>query len=1071
MPAASTPTPIRRRWWVRVLLWLVSFVVLLLLAIGGAAWWLWTHPEKAFQMAVEHIELPFKPEITAIKVERDSLRLDGLTLRDQDSDEVWVKTRSVQWTGHLPNLSLGRLGHIVVDGLDADLDSSLSGKLHHWLHAPAEPGSASPALQVDQLDLTDAHLRIAATETWPALECRIDQHARGIDLSDPTHPVIEHFQVALHNAEADGHQVPQAEAAGSLTGDGELILDRLTLSRGHAAPSPWLLRRLAAPSTLTVTTAPPIIRRVNLKRLELNDFAMENGDPSLTVPDWWPRLSGRMTLIASDLLYDDSRGLTLGLVKITANDLAWQPTSASKLLTLRAAEVEVGGWRDDGTLHIVRAEFHQPAIEWTQALEDSLQPSATVNTAPPRPALSVQLDRLIIDQAQLSLQRTKRVEFTGKTQVSVELDALRFDGRQLTSSKPQRLTLSDLSLASHPASREQALDPILTLDRAMLAIVPDDWQQHSTIAELTLTHPVITAREENLPMLKATASTSSSAPLPMISVRQLAVIDGSLDIAVTQGQRMELKTNVSIATEADTHRLRLAHIKAQLPQHAKLPVAGIDEIEGAFRWNDLWNHQRVQSLRIKGGELDVGDALLSLSAGSANATAPAATPSPSPLAGWRVNDLTIEDTSVTLQRIAPGLPPVKFTLDYHASDLPLEPAALAGNFKPQRIELSQLSIKSPYDPLHNVAHLGSVFIDFTLDSLFKQRIDIVHIIAPTLFVGEDLFWYIDYYRKYAAGLPLPGTNENRMALASTDGTIALAAAASAATAPIKDSGAWSVDTLKVDGGKLVIAPKGQPLPGIPRPFPFSFTTHLNQGKLEAEFDIPSDTYTWEQLKLQLEGMRGRVQFNLPIKTVDNNLTETFRVDRIRWKDLHLEDAHLSVTYDANGIYAQFGGAAYDGYVNGAFNVYLDTAFSWDGWISGTNVRTTEITRQLCPAYFLLDGQVATTVVAQGNMNEVYQCDVKFSNASPGKFSIVALNNMLSDLPKDVATFEDDLMRIGVETLRDFAYDKVDAKARFYGREGKGYLRLSSPTGTRNFDVNIFDHRWTDKKPAAQANAR
>jgi hypothetical protein len=237
---------------------------------------------------------------------------------------------------------------------------------------------------------------------------------------------------------------------------------------------------------------------------------------------------------------------------------------------------------------------------------------------------------------------------------------------------------------------------------------------------------------------------------------------------------------------------------------------------------------------------------------------------------------------------------------------------------------------------------------------------------------------------------------------------------------------------------------------------------MNQGKLEAEFDIPSDTYTWEQMKLQLEGMRGRVMFNLPIKTVDNNLTETFKVDRIRYKQLHIEKAHLSVTYDANGIYGQFGGEAYEGYVNGAFNVYLDTNFSWDGWISGAGVRTTEITEKMCPAYLLLDGKVDSTIVAQGNMNELYQCDVKFKNASKGKFSIVALNEMLASLPSDLAGYQHDMVRIGVETLRDFEYEKVDAQARFYGREGKGFLRLSGPTGSRNFEVNIYDHRWNPK---------
>jgi hypothetical protein len=53
----------------------------------------------------------------------------------------------------------------------------------------------------------------------------------------------------------------------------------------------------------------------------------------------------------------------------------------------------------------------------------------------------------------------------------------------------------------------------------------------------------------------------------------------------------------------------------------------------------------------------------------------------------------------------------------------------------------------------------------------------------------------------------------------------------------------------------------------------------------------------------------------------------------------------------------------------------------------------------------------------------------------------------------------DLTRIGIETVRDFQYDKAEASARFYGREGRGKLHLTGPHGTRNIEVNVFDRRW------------
>jgi hypothetical protein len=84
--------------------------------------------------------------------------------------------------------------------------------------------------------------------------------------------------------------------------------------------------------------------------------------------------------------------------------------------------------------------------------------------------------------------------------------------------------------------------------------------------------------------------------------------------------------------------------------------------------------------------------------------------------------------------------------------------------------------------------------------------------------------------------------------------------------------------------------------------------------------------------------------------------------------------------------------------------------------------------------------------------------VNFKNTTPGKFSVVALNDILAALPKEVPGYQQDMVRIGVETLRDLAYDQVEARARFYGREGKGYLHIQGPGGKRHIDVNVYDHR-------------
>lgn len=1039
-------------------------LLLALLALGGVVWWIWQHPQRAVEMVVEQWQLPFKPEAHEVKMEPGALRLNDLVIRDSSTGQPWLKAATVKWSATADELRAGQLGKLSIDELTADVDEPMARRLDAWLAQPSETTNApSPVQGLKSIELRQTHLKMAASESWPAIEGRFDLQAEGVDVGDAERPQVKRFNVVLRQARVDEHELPEIASVGSLSEAGELRLEQLVLGEGHAAPSPWLLRQLAPTKAAPSAGGASPIKSVKLDRLELNGFSLAAGDPKLKLPAWWPPMTGRMSLKANDLALDEAGHLAFGGVQVEVTEVHWQPKEGRGLLALIGGSFVLGPWRQGAPLHVIRAELRDPVIEWTQDLEDSLMSDSTGPSTASGPSLALLIDRGSMQRGRLSVERTRRLSYAGRAEINGELAALRLDEQGIHSASPQTLDVAAVALAEHPPHREKALADFIKLDRATIRVVPDDWTRDASIEEITVLRPVLLANDENVSWFKpkppSAGAAASPSSVPKVHAKHLAITEGDVDVAIRTGQRIELRSKVDVTTDAATHRVRLHQIRALVPERARLPIAGIAEIEAVVKTPDFWTSKRLQSLKIKGGELEVGDALFSLAEPeqAASSTPSGASPPASP---WRVDELSISDTAITLQRVAPGLPPLKFNLDYSAKDLPLDPTALVGNIAPQRIELSQLSIKSPYDPLRNVGLLGSVFIDFTLDSLIQQRIDKVEIVAPTLFVGEDLFWYIDYYRKYAAGLPLPGAE--RVALASADKQFALDAATSAANAPVKEGGAWTVDTLKVDGGKLVIAPKGRPLPGIPRPFPFSFTTRMNQGKLEAEFDIPTDTYTWEQMKLQLEGMRGRVLFNLPIKTVDNNLTETFKVDRIRYKQLHMENAHLSVTYDANGIYGQFGGEAYEGYINGAFNVYLDTNFSWDGWISGAGVRTTEITRLMCPAYLLLDGKVAATVVAQGNMNELYQGDVKFTNASPGKFSIVALNDMLSDLPKDKATYEDDLMRIGVETLRDFEYDKVDASCRFYGREGKGRLVLTGPTGSRNIDVNIYDHRWTTK---------
>lgn len=176
----------------------------------------------------------------------------------------------------------------------------------------------------------------------------------------------------------------------------------------------------------------------------------------------------------------------------------------------------------------------------------------------------------------------------------------------------------------------------------------------------------------------------------------------------------------------------------------------------------------------------------------------------------------------------------------------------------------------------------------------------------------------------------------------------------------------------------------------------------------------------------------------------------------------MADVTLQVTYDKNGVYARFWAKAYQGDLEGAFNLYLDDNLSWDMWLAGTNLETKEITQTLTPAYYSMTGPLTGKLIAQGDKTSLYQATGEFSNRTTGRIKILALEDAIKAIPADWSEVERKAVTKLLETLRDFAYDKCTGTLRFYGLEGGIRLRLNGPDGERNFDIFSHDRRLSDK---------
>lgn len=666
--------------------------------------------------------------------------------------------------------------------------------------------------------------------------------------------------------------------------------------------------------------------------------------------------------------------------------------------------------------------------------------------------------------------------------------------------------------------------PFFELPAGELVLKPDDWNANRKVARLSLEKPVVRLRDGNTPWIahhyqlegppfpvpvpstkkREDPDPPSSAPVAeappatpatvaeqpwwkRLHYGQLTVKDGFTDLVLLLPRPVDMQARVNITTERTTtggsrHRVRIEDFAGKLPTLSKLPFpvlqAGV--LEGSVLLPEMWSQRRIEELKLTGANIEVGEALMKLfepekgkeeeAQASENATTttsrPAATipPADEP---WRVGHLQVADSSVSLQHIVPGLQSVHFGLAFEVKESPLLMQDILKDATPQHIELANIRIPSVQDPSRSVAELQKITISLSLQGLARKEIDHIEIMSPTLYVGEDLFWYVDYYRKYMAG----GTRsspEGPQIVANDDEFAFEVSSAVIESEPPLSEAAWSIKRLQVHDGKLVIAPKGKPL--FKTPFPFRVDTEVTRGTLQADLDIPPDTYPIPQIDLKLVGMRGKVQFNLPFKQKDNNLTEVFEVDSIQYEDFKTGKAFLSVTYDRAGIYAKFGAEAYEGYLKGEANVYLSDSYHWDGWITGTSVEMRHLAEIMTPTYFFMEGKVETSLVAQGSMLELYQGDASFRNLTPGKISIKALDDVIKDLPKAWDPLRQQITKIGLETLRDFDYDHAEMKARFYGREGNGYFRFKGPQGSRNFDINVYDHRWTDDHAAKEPSS-
>lgn len=683
--------------------------------------------------------------------------------------------------------------------------------------------------------------------------------------------------------------------------------------------------------------------------------------------------------------------------------------------------------------------------------------------------------RLVLRDATFGDSPSPRIE----TEVEARLEDLRFGASGFSSEGEQTLLLSQSRIWA--PGIEGGENSLLAFQRAEMSLSWPEFDRNFEIERLAIRSPVFEFTDESLgDWIDGVATDSAPRPRnrPVYKVEELSVTDGKF-IADTNFAEKRVPILVSdfsmetIEGAEDPFSYRLNFSDLQIRNHAREavptkasddptlfpdnPIAAalsplleedvlkIEDIDLDFTADELQRTRRLQKVRVSGATLKVGEGLKSLvdpgttaeteeeTERSPDAAAPPREPT------WTIGEVEVTNSRVEFQALIPQVEGLEFTIETTLSEIPLSVDGLLAQDKLQKVEIAGIEIKDPYNSFITVAELPTIFVQFSLAGLAAQEIENIDLIAPSLYVGQGLFWWIEYQRNFR--------EQNEGASVGLEGG-----------GPVKDTPDWTIKTLNANSGKIVIAPTGVPLGVVP--FPFNATTTMSDGNIELKLNIPEEEYVYQfpRYKVDLYGLTGDIQFNVPVETVDNNLVQTFSLDKAIWKDYEAENLYITVTFDAEGIYGLFGGDAYSGYAEGGFNFYLNQDGKWDAWISGTDLESGPLTQAIAPESFLMEGDISLKVISEGRDKSVGETTGEFTTSGPGWFDITRLNEIFEKFPDDWTNLQSSLAELSLIALKRFDYDKGVGSLYLFGREGELDLNFVGPYGKRDISLHAHDER-------------
>jgi|GEM_PF-2689949 hypothetical protein len=406
-----------------------------------------------------------------------------------------------------------------------------------------------------------------------------------------------------------------------------------------------------------------------------------------------------------------------------------------------------------------------------------------------------------------------------------------------------------------------------------------------------------------------------------------------------------------------------------------------------------------------------------------------------------VEKLEIKNAILNIDRIHPQLPPIPLLLGSKGSPFVLSHVPLLGiaanNEILEQAQGSDIVLLSPYDPLSKIISIESIRVKFSWTGLVHHRVEELTVFRPTIFIGPDLFWYVDQFRELQRQVKIK-TNK---------------------LDTLED---WYIKKLHLKYGNLTVTAFGEP--SFELPFIFETTAQnfpLNNWKevsLKNVLRIIPGRIDYPQYGLSMEVTGGEIAFNLPPESnTANNLVHSIRFNELNWKGFKATNGWISVTFQKEGIYGFYGFSLFDGYTHGGFQVGYENGFPWDGWMTISGGKLSPLIEKLCMGKkdVVFRGNIDGRMRMKAYGSYIEKVEGFFLLSTPGYLDIKDVDILLKNIPPSWKGTSSQFFAFLINSLRNYRYKNGFIKLTYNYPDSDLLMGLYGPQGKRNFSLH-----WT-----------